>query len=154
VKLPDLDAALVLAMKTIENASQACSGKAVRLLPSPADEAPSPLPVPSKLQGMSTNEYAGYYHTDHTVPAVYFRPDIERPADVAQFVLDFTYLHLPSADNPAHITMGRGLRVRHDEDGLPREATGPVRDGRVHADLLPVAECPRLVRALAGPPPG
>ena len=151
VKLPDLDAAVVLAMKTIDNAARACSGKAVRLTPRPDTDQPPSLSLPPKFQGMSTDEYIGYYHTDHTVPSVYFRPDIARPAEVTPFVLDFTYLHHSSADNPAHITMGRGLRVRHDEDAQAPPPTGPDRRGRVTPTLVSIADCPRLVRALNAP---
>jgi hypothetical protein len=153
VKLPNLDAALVLAMKTIDKAAEAVSGKATRLTARPDTERPAKVTLPQKLQEMSTDEYIGYYHTDHTVPSVYFRPDVERPSEVTGRVLDFTYLHRSSADNPAHITMGSGLRVRVDEDDPTKPTTSFERLSKSAPALLSVDDCPDWVKEMAGQRP-
>jgi hypothetical protein len=105
-------------MQTIDNASNAVSGKATELLPLPKD--PTELPVqecpfklPPKLQDKNFCAYRGYYHTDFTLPSDYFRHAVERPSETKPFDdLDFTYLFHASPDNPAHNTMGEGMPIR------------------------------------------
>ena len=113
--------ALRVAMQTIDNASNAISGKATELLPLPAD--PNALPVqkcpvklPAKLENKNFCAYRGYYHTDFTLPSEYFRPDVERPAGIKPFDdLDFTYFFHDAPENAAHFTMGEGVPIRSDD---------------------------------------
>ena len=94
-KIDSLVKALTIAMQTIDNASNAVSGRATELLPLPAD--PTELPVtacpfglPPKLGDKNFCAYRGYYHTDFTLPSGYFRPEIERPVEIKPFDdLDF-----------------------------------------------------------------
>jgi hypothetical protein len=120
-KVNSLGKALQLAMQTINGASQAISGKATRLLPLDREGAnPSglkcPINLPQNLQGKDFCEYFGYYHTDVTMPSEYFRPDVERPQDIAGHNLDFTYLFDTDVENPAFEELGRGIRIQADSD--------------------------------------
>lgn len=117
-----------MAMQTIGNASEGVSGRATELLP--LSSSPTELPVnrcpidlTGRLAGKNFCWYRGYYHTDHTLPRVYFRDDIERPSDITAIEpLDFTYLFNDSADNPAFRTMGSGVPIRSDERTLETPA--------------------------------
>lgn len=114
-----LEDALKYAMLTIENASEAVSGRATNLIDVPGSNqeyAPAlptcPIELPRSIKGKNHCVYHGWYHTDFTLPKEYFRSAVERGADVRQHDLDFTYLFLDSVDNPALETMGRGQRIR------------------------------------------
>jgi hypothetical protein len=112
-----LDDALVYAMRTIDNASDAISGPATELLAAvdaDADTCPCPIKLPPTLAGKNHCVYSGWYHTDYTVPAEYFRATVERPSDTIKHNLDFTYLFWDDVENPAHETMGTGRRIRAD----------------------------------------
>jgi hypothetical protein len=118
-KVDSLSRALEFAMRTIFGASDAASGKATELIPLPSDPQLLPVPkcpaeLPSFLRDKNYCVYRGYYHTDVTIPSDYFRPDVTRPESIAPFNLDFTYLFRTDVDNPAHITMGIGRRVRKE----------------------------------------
>jgi len=122
--IDSLKRALQVAMHTIGLASDAVSGKATELLPLPEDlstlpECPAKLPRP--LANKNFCEYAGYYHTDFTLPTEYFRSSVERPQDVERYSLDFTYLFKSGLDNPDFMSMGEGRQVRAvpDEDEKP-----------------------------------
>jgi hypothetical protein len=152
-KVDSLGKALDLAMRTINNASDAVSGKATRLLPIPTDDAGRPVatcPVP--LQPMLTDknfcEYWGGYHTDYTVPSEYFRPDVERSAGLPEHLLDFTYIFHKSIDNPDHTTTGEGRRIRIDDDGRPADAAPVSKERRMAPDTVPISACVRLKQAL------
>jgi hypothetical protein len=109
----ELPKALDFAMRTILKASDAVSGKATMLLPDPGDlPAKCPVELSPVLRGKNYCEYAGYYHTDVTIPSIYFTPDVQRPASAERIPLDFTYLFRNEVDNPAFQTMGVGRRVR------------------------------------------
>jgi len=151
VKLNDLHDALVMAMKSIDNASEACSGKATTLTATHYEPGKCPFTLPAKLADKSTDEYLGHYHTDHTLPSTYFRPDVERPSDLTTHVLDFTYLHRPGADNPAYQTMGHGLRIRHDDSSTAEVPGAPDAEKRARFEpqRVPVEKCPLLVSALS-----
>ena len=71
-----------------------------------------PIKLPPRLSDKDHCTYAGWYHTDQTLPSVYFRPDVERSNDVDRHEdLDFTYLFDDSVANPAFETMGTGRRI-------------------------------------------
>jgi hypothetical protein len=110
-----LGKALGLAMRTIHLAAKTPHGQATRLLDLPAESSsvPScPIELPTFLTGKNHCEYAGYYHTDYTLPACYFTEDVSRPAGLSEHMLDFTYLFHNDAENPDHRSMGIGRRIR------------------------------------------
>ncbi|MBL8227250.1 MAG: hypothetical protein JNL98_02180 [Bryobacterales bacterium] len=109
-----LDKALELAMRTIALASDGPSGKATALLPRPsgAGVPRCPVTLPAALTDKDHRGYQGWYHTDYTLPSEYFRPDVERPAEIRTQDLDFSYLFDQSLDNPDFDRMGRGRIIR------------------------------------------
>ena len=122
-KLTTLHQALELAMRTIQNAAEAVSGKATWLLPATEDSAkgpasPCPNTLSNRVAAYDCHEYAGFYHTDVTLPMPYFDPAVERPADIREKRLDFTYLFVNSPDNPDFRTMGEGRPIRADRPGI------------------------------------
>jgi hypothetical protein len=151
-RIDSLGRALQVAMQTINNASEGISGKATELVPLPGD--PTNLPVKrcpvelgAALEGKNFCWYKGYYHTDHTLPRVYFRPDVDRPADVEPIEpLDFTYLFDDSVDNAAFRAMGAGVPIRDDEVE-PRHAPRYKRD-RVTPEKILISSDSRLAAAL------
>jgi hypothetical protein len=122
--IDSLEKALVYAMRTIANASEAVSGKATCLLPavdaSLFKEPPPPIELPSDLRDKNHREYAGYYHTDITLPSEYFLSDVTRPAHIESRFLDFTYLFDRGIDNLDLINVGEGRRVSATEGGADR----------------------------------
>src|SRR6202040_2365977 len=104
--LDSLEKALVYAMRTIANASDATSGRATELLPmtEPANsEGSCPVDLPIDLSGKNCREYLGYYHTDMTLPREYFVAEVLRPTYIKSRLLDFTYLFDKALDNPDFI---------------------------------------------------
>jgi hypothetical protein len=150
-KIDTLAKALTVAMQTIDNASEAVSGKATELLPLRADSTTLPVEscpfkLPSKLEDKNFCSYRGYYHTDFTLPSDYFRSEVERPPGIKPFDnLDFTYLFRDAADNPAHDTMGEGVPIRSAAPEI--NAAIPKRD-RLVAQEVPIAYERQLVAAL------
>ena len=113
--------ALRLAMKTVHSASDGVSGRATELIPLSETEAAMlprcPIsPLSGSLAGMNHCTYQGYYHTDQTLPAVYFQPDENRSQDAQPHTLDFTYLFVNEMDNPAFETMSAGIPVRSADE--------------------------------------
>lgn len=111
-----LPRALEFAMRTIDGAYNSVSGKATELIERRAQTPECPFALPAHLKDRDPALYSGHYHTDHTLPSVYFRPDVHRPVGTQTHELDFTYLWLRSPDNPAFLTMGEGVRVRQDHE--------------------------------------
>jgi hypothetical protein len=109
-----LEKALELAMRTIALASDGPSGKATALVsrPSATGLPRCPVTLPSAFADKDYCGYQGWYHTDYTLPAEYFTPDVERPAPIRTHELDFTYLFDQSLDNPDFDRMGRGRMIR------------------------------------------
>ncbi|MCA9315752.1 MAG: hypothetical protein KDB73_09700 [Planctomycetes bacterium] len=139
--LTSLKTALTVAMQTIDSASDACSGKATELR-STEDAPPEELqPLPPALRGRDWRSYTGYYHTDFTVPRVYFRQDVERPPEVEPLELDFTYLYDDAAENLDHFTMARGVRIRQGAEGR-RVSVRPA------PRIVDIADAPLLQAAL------
>jgi len=130
-KVDSLGTALDFAMRTIDRACPTNSGRATELLMLAPDdpvrsELPCPAALPQKLAGYDYTKYRGYYHTDFTVPSLYFRPDVERPEDASPLELDFSYLFDNRLKNPDHVTLGTGRRIRAQRDDS--EAAGSVHD--------------------------
>jgi hypothetical protein len=114
----NLGKALKLAMMTIDRAADAVSGRATWLLPNPWPGLlpRCPITLPSGLSEKNHCQYAGYYHTDATLPSLYFRDDVTRPAEADVRGLDFRYLNEAAADPIDRIRVGVGRRIR-DSDG-------------------------------------
>jgi hypothetical protein len=116
--IDSLETALKFAMMTINGAQPTISGPATCLRKLPPDEYQRLNPkcpfsqIPPKLQSMDYTAYLGWYHTDAVVPSDYFRPDVERPKDVVQKELNFTYLFDDSIENPDFEIMGLGGQIR------------------------------------------
>jgi hypothetical protein len=148
-KVDSLEKALEMAMRTIWLASDAASGKATWLLPRPANRnaAPTmkcPVDLPGFLADKDFCEYAGYYHTDYTIPTEYFVPDVKRRDDQVTFPLDFTYLFYDAVENPAHQTIGRGRRIR----AFPTPADIPQKYDRGMPEQIQIQDSRRLKEAL------
>ncbi|MGB7926408.1 MAG: hypothetical protein WCF57_24415 [Pyrinomonadaceae bacterium] len=116
-KIDSLAKALDLAMRTIDKASEAVSGKATVLLPLPDDRSDLPVPkCPVKLSDAMSDknycEYRGHYHTDYTLPSEYFLADVARPEKLKVHSLDFTYLFHKNIVNPDFRLMGEGHQIR------------------------------------------
>ncbi len=152
-KIESLETALEMAMRTIDLASEAPSGRATSLLSLPEksdDSLPCPVKLPTFLQGKDYCRYRGLYHTDVTLPAAYFRPDVDRPADLPVHTLDFTYLFDQSLDNPDHLLMGRGLQIRVEgdsEDEIGEYRLAKRRRGA--GSEIAISNAPILAEALA-----
>ena len=146
--IDSLDKALLVAMQTIGGASDAISGKATWLRDAPGNAPPNrrcPAHFPPKLQQFDPCEYGGYYHTDFTVPSEYFEDSADRPTHVRDRTLDFTYLRDASVENPAHITMGLGQRVKGEAD----EAWAvPQQRQQARGELVAISDSSRLKVAL------
>ena len=151
-KVNSLGKALVLAMQTINSASDTVSGKATELLPIPRDDsghpvAQCPIPLSPPLADKNFSEYRGRYHTDFTVPSEYFRPDVIRPDGIGDYILDFTYLFRNDVDNPDFTTMGSGRPIREGEgEEQSRDAAAKAR--KMDTEEVPLDTSERLVRAL------
>ena len=148
-KVDSLPTALEWAMRTISKAQITESGPATELLPLPADLAElavqtCPVTLPAALQDRNYCEYQGYYHTDETLPAEYFVPDVLRPSGQRQHRLDFTYLFHDDVNNPDFLTTGGGRRVR----SLGTSPPSSPKVSRAAGSTGLVASFPRLVAAL------
>jgi hypothetical protein len=151
-KVDSLGKALVLAMQTINSASDTASGKATELLPIPTDDsghpvAQCPIPLPRPLADKNFSEYLGRYHTDFTAPSEYFRPDVIRPDGIGDHILDFTYLFRDDVDNPDFTTMGGGRPIREGEGEEQSRGTA-AKTRKMDAEVIPLDTSERLVRAL------
>lgn len=156
-KVDSLENALRWAMQTIALASESVSGKATRLLNTSDGVSGSlapqcPIKLPSMLVGKDHCRYAGYYHTDVTLPTEYFSGVVERPEETSEHELDFTYLFDKRLDNSDYVTMGTGLQIR---GGGPSPADVTLPDEVValkrrtgEPEIVGIDESPLLVRAL------
>jgi hypothetical protein len=141
-QIDSLPKALEWAMRTIESASDANSGKATRLAERTLETPAAPIDLPPSLRTKDHRYYKGYYHTDQTLPSEYFRPDVTRPSSIESIDLDFSYLFKNDVSNPDFALMGEGRRIRALEE----------RDQRAEGVEVEIASCPRLVEALQNAP--
>lgn len=112
-----LGRALKLAMMTIDRAAKTTSGRATWLLPRDRDTPSTcPFELPSSLAGKDFCAYGGFYHTDVTLPSLYFRPDVDRPNDASELLLDLTYLDDNVSDPIDRLRAARGRRIRSEGD--------------------------------------
>jgi len=147
-KVESLPKALLLAMQTIANATDSVSGKSTNLISlKPENKGIScPIALPKSLKDRDHCEYEGFYHTDFTVPSEYFSEDIARSPGLTPHALDFTYLFREGVENPAHVTMGEGKRIRLDEADL---SPLPDKLKRVEPEEVSILSCPRLKFAIS-----
>jgi hypothetical protein len=143
-----LPKALILAMRTIANAANTDSGKATRLFD--VSELPPhlacPIDLPPGLTDKNCCEYFGHYDTDMTLPSEYFRADVDRPADVQDHRLDFTYLFDKVAANTDFAQLGEGVVIR----GRVETASANPRIRFALPDDVNVSDEPALEAALRG----
>ncbi|MGB7210524.1 MAG: hypothetical protein WBD27_17855 [Pyrinomonadaceae bacterium] len=138
-----LEDALIMAMRTISLASETPSGKATELIGLADSDIilpECPITLPRGLSEKNYCEYRGYYHTDHTVPSIYFDSSVDRPADQSTYSLDFTYLFHDDLGNPDHFTMGRGKQIRDDGDQSEQIADDLDKDNyqKGKAEVVPI----------------
>lgn len=113
--IKDLYVALRYGMLTIDAAQETSSGVAtcLRQLDDASGLEPEDCPLqspPPQLLGKDWTTYLGWYDTDYTLPSIYFRPDVARPADAEQVELDFSYLF--DEGNIDYHRTGPGVRSR------------------------------------------
>jgi len=86
----------------------------------------------------------GLYHLPGLVsyrrdcPSEYFRPDVERPANLGPHLLDFTYLFQDGVENPAFTTMGEGRRIREPDESEQSRTAASLRAARMFATEVPL----------------
>jgi hypothetical protein len=123
--------ALENAMRTISNARKDPSNGKTKFLHCPAtfllprqDTDPTALRPTSEFSGNSTDHYAGYFHTDHLIPSVFFRKDRD-PKDLKRYDdLSLRYIFDPAGDPDGHAelmagTPGKWYDAQHNMDRLP-----------------------------------
>ena len=111
--------ALEQAMRTIANARKDPSdGKTkfahcpvTMLVPRNATD-PTPLRPTSEFSGFSTDHYAGYFHTDHLIPSVFFQKERD-PKTLRRYEdLGFRYIFDPAADPSGHAELMAGIPAK------------------------------------------
>jgi hypothetical protein len=143
-KVQSLGKALKLAMQTIRNATPAVSGPATALKKREEDAQAQlvkcPIELPSGLAEFSHCSYKGWYHTDTTLPRLYFQPDIKRPELAALHELDFTYIFDERISNADYVTTGAGVQIRDPSEMIHGENAGSIaefsREGRYVGEEL------------------
>lgn len=134
--------ALENAMRTINNACKDPSVGKTRFSHAPATflterqpTDPEVLRPTSEFREKSTDHYAGYFHTDHLIPSVFFQKERD-PKDLKRYDdLGLRYIFDPEADPDGHAELMRGTQakwydVQHDMDRLP-EFAHPERTSRL-----------------------
>lgn len=155
-KVDNLGTALDFAMRTIDGACPTRSGRATELLPlAQSDplrtEMPCPVELPKKIADYDYTKYRGYYHTDFTVPSLYFKPDVDRPGDAAPIELDFSYLFDARLENPDHVTLGTGRRIRalhHDSEPTRQGDVTGTKRSRMAGRIISISDSNTLSTAL------
>jgi hypothetical protein len=138
-KKPQLDqtdfaSALQQAMRTIANACQNPSGGKTRFTHCPATTLvsrqagePFPLKASSDFSSFSPDHYAGYFHTDHLIPSVFFEKDRDPKVLKEYDDLSLRYIFDPAADAEGHAELVTGVlskwfEVRQNMDRMPEFA--------------------------------
>jgi hypothetical protein len=123
--------ALEQAMRTIANAKRSPSeGRAkyphcpATFLVSRSEGDPTPLRSTSEFNISSPDHYAGYFHTDHLIPSVFFQKDRDPKVLQRYDDLSFRYIFDPSADPEGHAELVSGMPakwydVKSNIDRLP-----------------------------------
>lgn len=122
--------ALENAMRTINNADRG-TGQAKRKRLCPAthlvplgEKEETPLRASFELSKYSPDHYQGYFHTDHLVPSVFFKPETDLTNPTVYDDLTFRYIFDPVADVQDHAELMTGVEsswydVRRNIDRLP-----------------------------------
>ena len=152
-KVDSLEMALGLAMRTIDRATNTVSGPATSLWSIPRDDNDKPVTkcpfkIPRDVAERDWTKYRGHYHTDFSVPSEYFLPDVSRPSELPEHILDFTYLYYRDARNPDHTLMGEGRQIRENDHEPGESQAGPTKGPRMEPELVPIDEQEILRRAL------
>lgn len=87
--------------------------------------------------------YEGLYHTDETLPSLYFKPDVVAPKGLTTHQLDLTYLFHKHVDNPAFETMSEGSPIRTSDSDMPTFASPAAPKGKVR--IVSRAESDRAI---------
>lgn len=134
-KKPELDApslvsALEQAMRTIASAHKD-SSKSQKAVHCPAtflvprrEADPTPLRATSEFAKSSPDHYAGYFHTDHLIPSVFFQKERD-PKSLQKYEdLSFRYIFDGGADPEGHRdlmvgTPAKWYDVRRNMDRIP-----------------------------------
>jgi hypothetical protein len=123
-KKPDLDAsicssALEQAMRTIANARKDPSDGKTKYAHCPAtflaarhESDPTPLRPTSEFAKDSPDHYAGYFHTDHLIPSVFFQKERD-PKTVTRYDdLSFRYIFDGASDPEGHAELMLGTPAK------------------------------------------
>lgn len=125
-----LASALEQAMRTIANAHKDASKghKAVHcpatfLIPR-GESDPTPLRPTSEFINSSPDHYAGYFHTDHLIPSVFFQKERDPKVLKKYEDLSFRYIFDGSADPEGHQELMVGIPakwydVKRNMDRIP-----------------------------------
>jgi hypothetical protein len=131
--------ALENAMRTINNADRGTSKtKRKRLCPAThliplSEKEETPLRPSFELSKYSPDHYEGYFHTDHLVPSVFFKPETDLTNPTVYDDLTFRYIFDPAADAQDHTELMTGVEsswydVRRNMDRLP-DFVNPEKSG-------------------------
>jgi hypothetical protein len=135
--------ALQNAMRTINYAfkpSRKNSGlthcPATSLVDRAADEA-TPLPARFELHGKSPSKYRGFFHTDHLIPSVFFRPERDPKQIQSYDRLELSYIFDAVSDPEGHAELMTGIPatwydVKRNLDRVP-DFANPELDGGLPA---------------------
>jgi hypothetical protein len=150
------------AMRTINNAfkpTRKNSGlthcPATSLVDRAADES-TPLPPRFELQGKSPNKYRGFFHTDHLIPSVFFRPDRDPKRLESYEDLQLSYIFDADRDPDGHAELMTGVNatwydVKRNVDRLPDYANPELEESlpaKTHGRLLTWLEKRMVSRSL------
>ena len=110
----DTSKALRMAMGTIQNAHNVPDvGRATSLIKRPPSEATTI--TADKLKDFSTKSYSGKFHTDHLIPAEFFKDKLPK----TQFNdLDFSYIHDPNSSEHAELIAGQPVDWHTVEESI------------------------------------
>jgi hypothetical protein len=96
---------------------------ATSLVDRASDEA-TPLPARFELHGKSPNKYRGFFHTDHLIPSVFFRPERD-PKELQSYEgLELSYIFDAIGDPEGHAELMTGTAatsydVKRNLDRIP-----------------------------------
>ena len=129
------------AMRTIQNAFREPSQKRGRIKHCPAtflvprgEAEKCPVGMNSELAKLSPNTYHGYFHTDHLIPSIFFRPDRDPVAMKLYDDLSLKYIHDAEGDPKDHkeLVIGQSstwYEAKRDLDRLPDFANPETNPG-------------------------
>jgi hypothetical protein len=126
--------ALEQAMRTIAGARKNPSNGKTKYAHCPATmlvarqvSEPTPLRPTSEFSSFSTDHYAGYFHTDHLIPSVFFQKQRDPKVLKRYDDLSFRYIFDPVADPEGHAELVTGVpakwfEARQSMDRIPEFA--------------------------------